>query len=724
MTDPDPRFGELSEAERALLEAAATGAWADVRAAGTDADRRVRAGLLAELLTGGRTSETGRPRSVKLRGARVTGVLDLEAAELACPLLLADTRFEEPVVLSEATAPSLRLPGCHVPALLADQLRTTGNLELNRGFTAARIHLMGADIGGTVDLTDAALSNPGAPALLAEGLTVAQNMICRNLTAEGETRLSAARVGGVLTLDGATLSNPHGAALTADGLTVEQSMSCRDGFTAHGEVHLRGAAVNGTLALDGARLDAPGADALAAARLTVGHDAFCRDLSAEGEVRLPGARIGGRLDLSRARLSNPGAAALTADRLTVDDGVLAEGMTCDGEVRLPGARIGGTLVLAGARLSNPGALALDGDGLVVDQDVQAGGLTVAGETRLVRARVGGALNLDGAALTDPGRTALSADALIVEQSAYCRGLTAEGEIRLIGARIGGVADFTGARLANPGRRALYAVRLTVEGDLMLRRGFTAEGGLQLSGARVGGQIEIADAVLTRPRRQALDLTAATAQELVLRPRQTPEGRVNLTNAQVGIFEDDRRTWPDDLLLQGFAYDALSGGDADVRARLRWASRHGGGYTPQIYDQLAAAYRRTGHEASARRVAIAKQWHRRKVLSPPGKLTNWLLYLTVGYGYRTWLAAIWLAALLALGTQLFDADQMARAATTAPSFNAFGYTLDVLLPIGDLGQQKSWQPTGAAQFWTWTFMAAGWILSTAVIAGLTGILRRD
>ncbi|QKW33807.1 hypothetical protein HUT06_06980 [Actinomadura sp. NAK00032] len=673
--DPDPRFGELSAAERGLIEAAATGARADVRAAGTDADRQVRAALLAELLTGERAPEGGRPRALKLRGARIAGALDLEAAELACPLLLADCHFDEPLVLSEATAPSVRLPGCRVPALIADQLRTTGNLELNRGFTTERIRLAGADIGGTVDLSDAVLRAPGTPSLVADGLTVARDMLCRNLTV-------------------------------------------------HGEVHLRGAAINGTLALDGAHLDAPGAAALAAARLTVGHDAFCRDLSANGEVRLPGTRIGGRLDLTRAHLANPGADALTADRLAVDDGVLAEGLTADGEIRLTGARIDGTLVLAGARLTNPGARALSGEGLVVDQDVHAtGGFRAEGEVQLVRARIGGALNLDDAVLADPDGQALTADALTVEQSVYGRRLSAEGEVRLVGARIGGVADFSGARLANPGRRALYAVRLSVDGDLMCRRGFTAEGGLQLSGARVGGHIELADAVLTRPRRQALDLGYATAQALILRPRQAPEGLINLTGTQVGIYEDDHRTWPATLLLQGFTYDTLTG-EADVRSRLRWASRHRGGYTPQIYDQLAAAYRRTGHERTARQVAIAKQWRRRTVLRAPGKLANWLLYLTVGYGYRTWLAALWLAALLVLGTQVFDPDQMTKAATTAPSFSALGYTLDVLLPIGDLGQQKAWQPGGAAQYWSWAFTAAGWILGTAVVAGLTGVLKRD
>ena len=38
-------------------------------------------------------------------------------------------------------------------------------------------------------------------------------------------------------------------------------------------------------------------------------------------------------------------------------------------------------------------------------------------------------------------------------------------------------------------------------------------------------------------------------------------------------------------------------------------RDASGYSPQIYDQLAAVYRRSGHDDAARRVLIAKQRHR-------------------------------------------------------------------------------------------------------------------
>lgn len=483
-------------AERRLPHAAARGALVDlstgdarqddpVHGATWGPERTVRAGALAELLT--RAADGGRLRAVKVRGARITGDLDLEAAEPACPLVLTHCHIERPVNLSGAVLSSIRLSGCHLPGLVADQLRTTADLSL-------------------------------------DGVTV-----------EGAVTLRAARIGGSLDLSGARLANPDGVALQADSMTVAHCVFCRAGF------------------------------------------------AAEGQVRMLSARIGEAFSLEGATLDHP-----------------------------------------------------DGD-------------------------------------------------------------------------------------------ALYAVRLTVDGDLFFRRGLTVRGNLQLSGARVGGLIDLSGALLSHPGRQVLDLYTARAAELHLLPRRPPDGIVNLGNTQVGVFEDDESTWPPTVLLRGFTYATLQNDRADVRARLRWLTRDPGGYVPQIYDQLAAAYRRAGREEAARRVMIAKQWRRRGAQAPMGKLANWLLYLTVGYGYRTWLAAVWLAGLLALGTAVFsDAHphQLTRADPHGPGFSALGYTLDTLLPIVDLGQQKAWQAHGAAMYWSWAFIAAGWVLTTAVVAGLTGILKRD
>jgi hypothetical protein len=215
--------------------------------------------------------------------------------------------------------------------------------------------------------------------------------------------------------------------------------------------------------------------------------------------------------------------------------------------------------------------------------------------------------------------------------------------------------------------------------------------------------------------------------LFLRFVQPPAGLVDLVGAHVGVLDDEQNSWAASMRLRGFTYDSLHNTEIDVKARLGWLARDKDGYSPQLYEQLAAVYRRTGHEEEARQVAIEKQRRRRSTLNPLGRAWNWLLYLTVGYGYRTWQAAVWLLGLLLAGTWVFDRaypGNMVAAKQPVPPFNAVVYALDALLPIVDLGQQSAWLPLGAALGWSWVLIGAGWVLTTAVVAGLTGVLKRD
>lgn len=226
--------------------------------------------------------------------------------------------------------------------------------------------------------------------------------------------------------------------------------------------------------------------------------------------------------------------------------------------------------------------------------------------------------------------------------------------------------------------------------------------------------------------RALNLEGACATILFLGPRESPDGLVDLANARVGSFRDDPRTWPSRLQLRGFAYDALKDNAASVRDRLAWLGRNEGGYIPEIYEQLAGAYRRAGRLEDARQVAIAKQRQRSYELNGLARAWNWLLYVTVGYGYRTWLAGIWLAGLVAAGTVVFATAypvHMHKSAAVVPAFNPFVYALDMVLPIVDLGEQKAWVAQGAALTAEWLLTCAGWVLTTAVVAGVTKALNR-
>ena len=638
-------MSSLSTPERLVVAAAESGEPVDLRvrnarlndpgrAAAWGAERTIRAEILAELLRGTASSGQGRLRSVRLYGARIAGRLDLEAVTIACPLFFGGCLFEDLIILRDAEALAIRLPGCHVPGITAEQLTTRGDLLLNDNFAASgEICLAGAAIGGQLILDSASLSNSNGKALSAGWLTVGQSLLCRaGFTAHGQVDLEAARIGGMLSMNGATIVNPGTVALEAQRMTVQGAMYCREGFRVQGELRIFGAHIGGQLNFDGAVLERAGGRTLYASQLKVEHSMFCRHgFTSRGEIVLDGASIGGRFSLSGAQLVNPGRRTISADRLTVG------------------------------------------------------------------------------------------------QSMYCRNqFTSHGEIALIDAKIGGRIDFNDAIMANATGYVIDAGGLEVTHDMTFSGEFAAEGEVHLLDAQIGGRLDFDGAKLTARTDRVLNLEGIRASLLFLRPRETPDGLVDLANARVGAFFDDPRTWPSRLRLRGFAYDALGNTAVPARDRLAWLERNEGGYVPEIYEQLAGVYRHAGRLEDARQVAIAKQRQRSHQLNWLARAWDWLLYVTVGYGYRTWLAGIWLGGLVAAGTAVFTAAypaHMRQSATVVPAFNPFVYTLDTVLPIVDLGEQKAWIAQGAALTMQWMLTCAGWLLTTAVVAGLTKALNR-
>jgi adhesin HecA-like repeat protein len=311
---------------------------------------------------------------------------------------------------------------------------------------------------------------------------------------------------------------------------------------------------------------------------------------------------------------------------------------------------------------------------------------------------------------------------------YCKGpFTAEGEVRLTGARIGGQLDFSGATLTNPGGYALAARGITVTQDLDFMDGFSAQGEVFLLDARVGGRLDFEGATLDNPGGDAANLAGSACAVLFLLPRTKPEGVIDLTSAQAGSYCDDPETWPSTMRLRGFAYGTLENDTISLSKRLAWLKHNGDRYAPGPYYQLAGAYRRAGRTDAARRVAIARERERRAGLSWPGRAWNWLLYVTVGYGYRTWLAGAWLCALLIAGSAVFASSypaHMHRASPVVPAFQPVIYTLDVLIPVVNFGQQQGWIPQGPALALSWLLIAAGWILTTAIAVGLANALKPD
>jgi hypothetical protein len=359
----------------------------------------VRAELLRALLVSGPPTTVSADRPLQLRGARILGAVDLEAATIQRPVRFDGCYFLDAINLSEATTRSVSLVNCQLAGMSADQVEIRGNLGL-------------------------------------------ASTIC-----VGELRLRAARITGDLLLDGAKLYGSGGIALDGLGLFVQQAVTGKTRFEAYGTVSLYRADI-GDLNLNGAKLTAPAGHALYAEVLRVRGSIMCgAGFESKGAVWLAGAAVGGQLLLNGAKLSNPGGNALVGDGLKVEGDLrLRLGFETNGELRLVGADVRGAVEVSGSHLRNPGGVALNGDHLRVGRSMFYNGTTIEGAVWLEEAHIGGSIEMDGASLHNPGDVALKGTGLVVDQNVVCsRGFTANGQLQFDGARIGGNLEFEKAR---------------------------------------------------------------------------------------------------------------------------------------------------------------------------------------------------------------------------------------------------------------------------------------
>ena len=743
----------------------------------------VRAAVLRHLLVG--EQWTVDMKGVRLRGVRISGLLDLDAATLRCPLMLDMCYLEagEPACLSFANASHISLARCQLAGLTGRKF-TAKELDLSGSTLTGPLQLVGADIGGELICTGAKLNgrDHDGNAMVAGSMKTGGTVrLDGAFTAAGAVRLVGADIGGHLNCSGAKLNgkNDDGNALAADGLKVGGSVFLDGAFTAAGAVRLGDADIHGQLICHGAKLNGKNNDgnALAAFSLTVGDTVFLDGaFTAAGTVQLGDADIGGNLVCSGAELNgkNDDGDALAADGVKVGGSVFLDGaFTAAGTVQLGDADIGGNLVCSGAKLNgkNDDGDALAADGLTVGGVVFLDGeFTAAGKVQLGGADIGDDLVCSGAELNgnNDGDALAAVEAQIRGSVFFDAGFTAAGAVRLVGADIRRDFNCSGAELNGMGN-ALVADNVKIGGNVVLGTGLTAAGTISFNSAHVDGSMKLVPAAMAGAYKFALTAAGANIKgKLLWAPQSQISGHVNLEAAKVGELEDNwrgerRKTgyWPTDgrLRLDGFTYSRFSGDQqATVKQRLDWIRSQYQqllgiswmGYVCQPYQQLANVYWKAGQDTEARKVAIARRIDLRTYanLNPYRKVGNWLLEKTIKYGYQSWRAgaglavlygAIWLLVTIAQHTHgimpvgnIKGLDPVPTATTCTSNYPCFapaGYAVDIVIPIINVNQDQYWGPNGQAWGYAWVtgiWVASvlGWILVTLLVAGLTGLTRRQ
>ena len=666
---------DLTESEQLLWKAFSSGEWVDL-GSGAAVPPVVRAGVIAALLLGAAEAGPGGTAGVRLRGATVEGRLDLTSGNVAWPLVCDDCQFDTEISFADSALRTVRILNSDLPALDGTRMRLNGILDMAGSRVAGTVGLRQAGVDGQLRLRGlrAGTAGAGAVAVLARGLVVDGEADCAGMEARGLVSFEGAKVTGTVDLAGARVSCPGERALDLNYATVGGTLSCT-GLAVDGETRASNCRVSVELIMRGARLDNPGGIALGAGGLEVAGGAFFgQGFSARGEVTLIGARLAANLSARNSSFDNPGGTALSLERASI--GMLkAHQMSCRGQLAMAGADVSGDADLTGARLeTGDGTPALNAE----------------------RSRTGGTLVLSN--------------------------VKALGEVNLRSIRVGERLLLDGAELRDPSGMACRLSRAQVTADVFCGR-MTADGQVKLAGATVGAKVGFKEARVTYPAGTAIDAGGLRAQELHLEPGTQVEGGVDLSHAIIGVLYDDPAAWPDRLSLDGLTYQGLNP-RLPASRRLAWLARDPAGHQPQPYEQLAAHYTAIGQPAQARTVLYARERIQHQGKGPVSTIWSLLQDITVGYGYRPRRALGWLALLLTAGSVVFSVvPPPALQAGNAPHFNGIIYTLDLMLPIVNLGQKYAFNPGGAEQWLSYVLIAAGWTLATTVAAGIARVLRR-
>jgi hypothetical protein len=192
---------------------------------------------------------------------------------------------------------------------------------------AGQIRLVGARVRGSASLSGIEMAAPDGYALLADRLQVGGEFYLRRLRCQGTIRLNDAEVGATLDCTDARLERPRRRpdgsvrpSLDARAATIGKDLLCRDGFTASGGVRLRRTEARKSVQFIGATL--VGSSDTGYARYALNAYGL---VTAELTIR-PAARPGGAVRLGQARV---GTFADSAELWAAERGVDLTGFSYD-----------------------------------------------------------------------------------------------------------------------------------------------------------------------------------------------------------------------------------------------------------------------------------------------------------------------------------------------------------------------------------------------------------
>jgi hypothetical protein len=257
-------FGSLSPAEMKLIRNAPNGGRAqcgpsaDPGACSNDPknagdwgpERVVRADMIRWLCVSREAKVLLDPKGVRLFGARVTGELNLNDAEVPFPILLVNCQLNAPARFSGCRIPLLSLEHSWASSIEAADSNFTQGVLLRDGFkTDGGITLARSQIGGDLDCTSGTFIIDDGNAVEASGVTIGGDANFDGSRIKGAIDLSGANVAGDVSFDRGEFINPRKTAISLERARIKGAIFFQadehGSFKADGIVDLQGASAGG-----------------------------------------------------------------------------------------------------------------------------------------------------------------------------------------------------------------------------------------------------------------------------------------------------------------------------------------------------------------------------------------------------------------------------------------------------------------------------------------------
>lgn len=447
----------------------------------------------------------------------------------------------------------------------------------------------------------------------------------------------------------------------------------------------------------------------------------------------------------------------------------------DGECRFPGAKITESLVIQELSIDRERYDPSSGYGIARELDVQLDAPctldfrelrvdgraefvdTIAPTIDLSRARVSSVRFESVTVAGDrPSEGSLVAAEVEVEKGLVLTATSVRGTLDLSQGKIGGDLE-----LSLDEHRSIGGLRLAdarIAGDVRTSEARVLRG-VDASAATIAGAFDLTEftTIGADDDGLALKLDEVVIGTLRLGDLGNVAGEVRLHRAEVGLL-DAQTPVNGRLTSRQLTVEVLDGSIAeDVDHARDWLDAATvdsrptiGEFWIQPWVAVADAFERSGRESGGRRLrfeATDRLYARRRWLFSR-TVWRWVTKVTIGHGYYSqfailWLVALWLGATLltAVAAPMFtptDHDVAVPTASTRtvtavstpvpegyPAFFAPLYAVDVVLsPIGT-GQAEAWRPSGP-----WWFDATltliklmSWGLLGLFITGVSGLLGR-